>query len=72
MSDNFSKRLDAELFAGMLDLAAMASRSDAEAIKSGVSSPYGKEELIEFLSNLDNTFKNAAKAIRWALDNPNE
>lgn len=72
MSDTFSKRLDAELFAGMLDIAAMASKSDAEAIKSGASSPYEKEVLIEFLFNLDKTFRNAAGAIRWALDNPNE
>lgn len=65
---NFEIRLEAEFLAGMLDHAAVACELDARAIESGKSEPYDRALLVEFLRNLDKTFRSAANAIRFALD----
>lgn len=71
MSDTFARRLNAELMAGMLEVAAMAARMDAEEIEIGVAPTYPPEVLVKFLRDLDKALTNAAECIRFALDNPN-
>lgn len=63
----FQGRLQAELFAGMIKLAADASRQDALDIARGAK-PYDRDTLVEFLQNLGKTFDTSAELIQALLD----